>query len=153
MKQSGDYRTGVGASTILMILVVLALAALSLLSLNSARNNDTLSQRNLAMTLSYYEAAAEAQRMLAAMDALIVEHPAEAADATLCAALFAAHGLDTVTVSEGGAFSFSLDAGADRTLQVEGVLTPGAQPRCTLTCHELTSNAAPENGTVDLLIP
>ncbi len=150
MKQRGEYRAGVGASSILMILVVLALAALSLLSLSSARNNEALSQRNLAMTLSYYGAAAGAQRTLAAMDALVAENPG--ADAERLNELFAAHSLDTVTVSDGGAFAFSLDAGAERLLVVEGVLSPGATPRCALTRHELVNRPAGEEGGVELLI-
>jgi len=153
VKQRNDYRLGVGASSILMILVVLALAALSLLSLNSARNNETLSQRNLTMTLAYYEAAEEVQRTLAAMDALVAEYPAQTADADGCNALFSAHGLETVTVSEGGAFAFSLDAGAQRALEVEGVLTPDASTRCTLTRHELVNRATGEESSLELLIP
>jgi len=152
VKQRSDYRVGVGATSILMILVVLALAALSLLSLSSARNNETLAQRNLSMTLSYYQAAAEAQRTLAAMDTLISENRAGAQDADDWNALFADHGLETVTVNEDGTFSFSLDAGAERALVVEGALTPNASPRYTLTRHELVNQAAETESTLNLLI-
>ena len=153
MKQQSDYRVGVGATSILMILVVLALAALSLLSLSSARNNENLAQRNLSMTLSYYQAAAEAQRTLAAMDTLVVENRAQTQDADGWNALFAAHGLETVTVTKGGTFSFSLDAGEERALVVEGTLTPNALPRYTLTRHELVNQSAETEYTLDLLIP
>ena len=40
MKQKSEYRVGIGASSILMILVVLALTALALLSYNSARSTE-----------------------------------------------------------------------------------------------------------------
>lgn len=153
MRIKTEYRIGVGASTILMILVVLALAALSLLSFNSARSNAALSQRNLAMTLSYYDAAAQAQQKLALMDALLADPTVEATDAAAISSLYAAHALQDVTLSSGLAFSFHLDAGAGRTLNVEGLLSPGSSPRYTVTRHELTSPSAPQEQTLNVYLP
>ena len=152
MKQRLEFRIGVGASSILMILVVLALAALSLLSLSSARNNQALSQRNLSMALRYYQAAAEAQQKLAAIDAVLAEHAGNTA-AEDWQARFDAQGLSDVAVSDDMTFRFSLDAGAQRELAVAGTLSPDQSPRYTLTVHELRNVAIPGDETMQLLIP
>jgi len=86
------------------------------------------------------------------MDTLVVENRAEIKNASGWNALFAAHGLETLTVNENGTFSFTLDAGAERALAVEGAFTPDASPRYTLTRHELVNQAAETEYTLDLLI-
>ncbi len=154
MKKSfGEYRIGIGASSVLMILVVIALAALSLLSLGNARGSSTLSDRNLSMTLSYYQATAKAQQMLGAMDGLEKEYAAGSPNADGWNALLAAHGLPDITIDEDGTFAFSLDAGAGRSLAVEGTFTPDSVPRFTLTRHELTAAAETQEPSMNLLIP
>lgn len=153
MKLKQDYRIGIGASSILLILVVLALAALSLLSLGSAKNNAALTERNLNMTLSYYQAAAKAQRTLAMMDSLVSDRSVQNLTAEEWTTLFSAHGLNGITVSDGMAFSFSIDAGAERILVVEGKFSPQGTPRLTLTRHELTSQTVLESKTLNVAMP
>jgi len=152
-KTGSEYRVGVGASSVLMVLVVLALAALSLLSLGSARSNAALSDRNRTMTLGYYQAAAQAQQTLAAMDELAQENASVVTDASGWNALFARNGLGNITVGEDGIFSFALDAGAQRSLVVEGNFTPALFPRLTLTRHELVSHSTETDNTLNLLEP
>ena len=153
MKQKTEYRVGVGASSILMILVVLALTALSLLSLSSARNNQALSDRTLSMTVQYYEAAATAQRKLAAMDAALAQHAGAALSRAEWQSVFDAAGLSDVGLTGALAFAFTVDAGAGRTLAVEGMLTPDALPRYRLTCHELRSSTLQTEQPLLLLSP
>jgi len=153
VKRKQEYRVGVGASSILMVLVVLALAALSLLSLSSAKNNAALSQRNLNMTLAYYQAAAQAQRTLSMMDSLMAEREAQNLTAQEWTDLFAAHGLEAVTVSAEGVFSFSVDAGAERSLIVQGELTPQNAPRFTVTRHELTNQTVTQSQPLPVAMP
>lgn len=149
----GEYRVGIGSSSVLMVLVVLALAALSLLSLGSARSNAALSDRTLTMTLDYYRAAAQVQRMLGAMDELEKDYAVDVLDAEGWNALLAMHGLEKITVDENGTFAFSLDAGTERLLVVEGTLTPDSTSRYLLTRHELTTGYETEDLTLQLLIP
>lgn len=153
MNTKTEFRIGVGASTILMILVVLALAALSLLSFNSARSSAALSERNLSMTLSYYQAAAQAQQKLAMMDALLADQATDAMDANAIASLFITHALQNVTLDDDLTFSFHIDAGAGRTLNVEGTLSPGSFPRYTVTRHELTNQPIPEEQPLNVYQP
>ena len=152
-KPGSEYRVGVGASSVLMVLVVLALAALSLLSLGSARSNAALSDRNRTMTLGYYQAAAQAQQTLAAMDELAMENASVVTDFNGWNALFARNGLGNVTLGEDGAFSFALDAGAQRSLAVEGTFSPSSAPRLTLTRHELVNHSTETESPLNLLEP
>lgn len=152
-KTGSEYRVGIGASSVLMVLVVLALAALSLLSLGSARSNAALSDRNRTMTLGYYQAAAQAQQTLAALDELTQKNAASLTDSIGWNALFARNGLGNVTVDEDGSFSFSLDAGAQRSLVIEGNFMPSLSPRLTLTRHELVSTSTQTDTTLNLLEP
>lgn len=153
MRQKTEYRVGVGASSILMILVVLSLTALSLLSLSSARNNQALSDRNLSMTVQYYEAAASAQRKLAAMDAVLVQHAGAALTRAQWQSVFDVESLTDIRLTDALTFAFTVDAGAGRTLTVEGTLTPDALPRYHLTCHELRSTALETEQPLLLLNP
>ena len=152
-RNAGEYHIGIGSSSVLMILVVIALAALSLLSLSRARENEALSNRTLSMTLSYYQAASQTQRILAAVDDMVKDH----ADGTLRAedwnSLFSQRGLDMIVVDENENFAFSLDAGAGRLLIVEGTFTLDSSPHYMLTRHELTSGNDIEEPVLQLLIP
>ena len=64
-------RTGVGASSILLILVAVAMTLFAVLSLVTARNDKVLTDRAVAATSAYYRADSEAQRALADIDAYL----------------------------------------------------------------------------------
>ena len=153
MNRKTDYRVGVGASSILMVLVVLALAAMSLLSLSAARNSVALGDRTLDMTTNYYQAVSEAQRMLAAMDASLADHAIDNPDAATWQALLQAHGIPDITVAADLSYSFSVNAGAQRMLEVGGRLTPTQPQRYTLTRHQLVNTATAESQPLQLFQP
>ena len=145
MKQKSEYRVGIGASSILMILVVLALTALALLSYNSARSTETLTQRNRAMTVAYYQATATAQRKLASMDQLLLLHRGEELDADGWQRIFTDQNLNEISVNDMDGvicFAFTIDAEYERELMVEGTLTPADETRYTLTRHEMVSQVS-----------
>lgn len=154
MKQKTEYRLGVGASSILMILVVLSLAAISLLSLHAARNNAALTQRNLEMTVAYYQAAAEVEQTLAAMDELMVQHGGAEQGLSTADWMLDFQAQHGITFSSDQTFAFFTDAGAERSIAVEGYLTPGSSPCYTLTRHELLpSSAAAQQTALTLFAP
>lgn len=131
-KQKSEYRMGVGASSVLMVLVVLVLTALGMLSFTSAKNAQVLTRRNLAMTTAYYEAAAQAQQKLAALDAWLAaeENPSVAS----------AMRVEGISLSEENGetrFSFDVDAGYGRFLKVAGVFMSEKGKRYRVTRHEL----------------
>ena len=142
MKHKTDYRIGIGASSILVILVVLALTALSLLSYNSAHTNKALTARNRDMTVAYYDASATAQRCLAELDAALLAHRDEATDIEAWRVALQKLPFD-IELTDIGAeirFDFSVDAGSNRSIEVSGVLTPAAATRYRVTRHELVNN-------------
>ncbi|NLI21636.1 MAG: hypothetical protein GX418_08830 [Clostridiales bacterium] len=153
MKPKTEFRFGVGASSILMILTVLALAALALLSLVNARGNAALAARSRTMTVAAFTADAEAQRTLALMDEVMAENASEDWTPKLLAARLARAGLADVTLDEDYHFAFALDAGVGRELHVEGILTPTALPRYTLTRHQLVAAALPAAPAAPLAMP
>lgn len=142
-RDKSEYRVGVGASSVLMILVVLALTALSLLALSSARNTEALAKRNQQMVTDSYEAAADAQlRLMEADQWLLAAREASADEAAFAQAL-----ADTLpagfTLAE-GRFSFQTDAGDGRHIAVSATITPYGQagPRYAVTQHRTVG--APE---------
>ena len=139
MKPKAEYRIGVGASSILMILVTLALAALGLLTLYAAKNNAALCARNVSLTVQYYHAADQTQRMIAAID--------EGFTPQALARMQALQGYVTEAPAQGitftytgNAFTIDADAGAGRTLHTEGTLA--GDHSITLTRHTLSSAPA-----------
>ncbi|MEA4999990.1 MAG: hypothetical protein VB087_11435 [Candidatus Limiplasma sp.] len=139
MKPKAEYRVGVGASSILMILVVLSLAALSLLSLQAARTNAALTERNLRMTLAYYDAAAEVQRTLAAMDQRRSELDLTSPEGIAAFRTFMMSCALPATLRDDLSFTLLADADADREIVTEGVVTPGESGSIALTRHTLRS--------------
>jgi len=67
-KAGAGFRLGPGMASLLLILVTLLMAALAILAMAGAQTDATLSARNLEMTQSYYEAAAQIQQKLADVD-------------------------------------------------------------------------------------
>ena len=141
MRRDSEYRIGVGASSILMILVVLALAGLSLLSLHAARDNAVLTRRNLSMTVAYYEAAAQVQRTLAVMDA--ARGTLTLTDANDRAAYRKAliNCELPVALEDDLTFAMAADAGAQREIAVQGKIPATVGNPITLTEHVLRNTA------------
>lgn len=141
MKQKAEYRVGVGASSILLILVVLALTALSLLSIKAAQDNTALTERNVSMTLAYYEAAAKVQRTIADMDQKRLELDVTDSEALPAFRAYLANQLVPVLLLDDLTFTMTVNAGAEREVIVEGAVIPGAAGGISITRHELRNTA------------
>jgi len=143
-KNKMEYRVGVGASSVLMVLVVLALTAVSLLAFFSARNAEVLALRNVEMTTSYYAAVARIQETIGLMDSVFVELSAKddsistdglaSAFSSLQIAQFQIHETDT-----GWRFAFVEDAGFERNIMVEGYISLSGTERFQIVRHQLVS--------------
>lgn len=140
-KGKAEYRVGVGASSIVMMLVVLALTAMSLLALSSAQNTSKLISRSETMTLGYYQAADEAQRRLAAMDQTLFELRAQPSitQSEFENTLKQNKDFGIAIDADGITFSFECDAGESRALLVQGTVSGLAETgaRYTLQKHAL----------------
>lgn len=66
-----ESRSGVGASSILLIMVVLCLTAFGVLTLVSARVDQKLTERTRNYMESYYAADARAQELISGVDAAL----------------------------------------------------------------------------------
>jgi len=141
MKHKAEYRVGVGASSILLILVVLALTALSLLSLKAAQDNAALTERNVSMTLAYYEAAANVQHTIAAMNEKRLELDLTNDEALSAYRTYLTKQFAVVELSDDLTFTMTANAGDEREVIVEGAVIPGITGGISITRHELRNTA------------
>lgn len=138
-----EYRIGVGAPVILMILVVVALAVLSLLSWIGARNDAGYSSRSIQMTAAYYQAGEQAQMNLVALDEQLLAAWRDSEDAAAYDKYLCALGMDAQRI-----LRWTEDAGDERSLVVEIRLTPYEQvenSRYAITGHWLRDDSQWEN--------
>lgn len=134
-RQPMEYRVGVGASVILMILVAVSLAVLSLLGWMNAHFDLKRSQRSIALTVAYYEAAEQAQRKLMELDQQLLKALQSSEDAAAYNRQLEALGMD-----EDRCVRWELDAQSDRSLIVEARLAEyekAGEERYTLVGHWL----------------
>jgi hypothetical protein len=68
MKIKQEYRLGVGVSAMLLIFVVISIVTLGVLSFFSARADQALTEKSIAMVRGYYGASAAAQQRLLELD-------------------------------------------------------------------------------------
>lgn len=156
MNGQQEYRMGVGATSMLMIFVVLALTTLSILSLSSAQSDLSMTRRNVELLTEYYNAAAEAQDVLAQVDAscLTLRETAPNQEAY-------EKGVSEMQIpgeflhynSADMSIQFSLDAGGGRALRVELDILPfdsEGDQRYVLRKHQLVNESewAPESDLV-----
>jgi len=124
----------------------------------------------LQMTTAFYEASARVQWNLADMD-MALEAMAEGiantggadgvSDAAInvenVTALLLLRDLTELTIWETGegqlAFSFAEDAGDDRKIEVQGVLTATEPVRYTVTRYQLVSAPMDEEWDLELMMP
>lgn len=152
-KQQTEYRVGVGASSVLLILVVLAMAALALLSFGSARNTEALTNRNIEMTQAFYEASAEVQRRLAAIDQAVLEYREQSSDVQMDENWFSAYGTQAEwqQADDGMHFTIIVPAGAQRVVRATGTAFPTGDERYTLLSHTLFSDSVQEETYLTLM--
>ena len=126
------YHIGPGAASLVMIVVILCLSVLGILTWSSARADLRLSQRENEMAAGYYRADAQAQRLLAQLDGVLVRCAASAADWQDYLERIDSAMPPEVT-REGDALTYTQDAGAQRALRVQMRLAPlGGQTRYQL---------------------
>lgn len=150
-KTKSEFRVGVGASSILMVLVVVAMTAVALLSFSGARNAEVLAKRSVEMSSAYYQGAADVQLQLAILDEMLSRYDIALTpnEADALSKQLVEMGLQNFSFRLQGkdiVFSFGVDAKHEREIQVEGrVLTEGS-PRYQLTRHELVSLETEDGG-------
>lgn len=98
-------RMGVGASSILLILVILSLTLFAVLSLVQAKNDAALTDKTASAVTAFYDADAQAQRLLSQLDAALT------AGEDLTA-------IGGVTKAADGWYVFSIGASDGHTLNV-----------------------------------
>ena len=147
-----DYRMGMGASSVLMILVVLAMTALGLLSLGSARQTEAQTKRNLQTTLHYYEAAADVQKALAELDEALYELQADG-ESLDTATLATRMPHTTFRTEADGSMTFELlmPAGDEHQLVVRGDILAANGARYAVNEHALVSTYVAPEQTLTLI--
>lgn len=146
MNKAPEYRVGIGASSIIMIFIILSLTTLGVLSFASARADMNLSQRRQVQVTAYYEAAAEAQRLIAQVDeALLTARDKEMTPEDRAAALQAIH--SGITVTDDGLVSLQVEVSDSQRLDVVLRIEEDTPARYTLTHHHLVNTAewTPDN--------
>lgn len=154
-KSKGEYRVGVGASSVLMILVVLAMTALGLLSLGSARQTEAQTKRNLQTTIDYYTAADSAQAAIARIDGAAADYAAQGGGEPFDRLWFSAYDIDArFTDEQDGVvgFTLTLPAGDEHELTVKGTVSPTGSPRVNVSVHALATIYTPPQGDGLLLM-
>lgn len=139
MNRSPQYRVGIGASSILMIFVVLCLTTLGVLSFATARANLQLTGRRQVQVEAYYTAAAEAQALIAEIDAALLE-AGEDPD-TYDAQVLTLSDIDSrIVVDADRTVSLSFPVGDSQALRVRlAVAEAGDTPRYTVRTHALVN--------------
>ncbi|MDL2232476.1 hypothetical protein LJC63_02700 [Ruminococcaceae bacterium OttesenSCG-928-L11] len=128
-----NVRLSVGSSSIVVIFVILTLTTFATLSLVSANADNTLSKKNVEMSLQYYEADAAAEDMLAAIDGQLQTISASGS-AFLPQAESLAGGLDGVTAyTEDGGLFLAYAVPVNEVQQLEVVLKVEPDPAIRYT--------------------
>lgn len=136
-----EYHIGPGAVSLLLVIVVVSMSVLGLLGLISARGDYKLTERALSLAAAENAAAAQSERSLAALDALLVKCAADAADdAAYLSAAEAA--LPENMVLTGRSVSWRETAENGRTLFCDAEIAPlGELPRVSWTGHMFIAEA------------
>lgn len=112
-------RMGVGASSILLILVVVSLTLFASLALIQARGDAALTKKTADSIHAFYEADAQAQEKLAALDDALQQGTAP-------------ESIDGIAKQSDGSYAFSIEADDGHTLFVSLDLSSG---RCNVLSY------------------
>lgn len=135
-------RAGIGISSVLMVLVVLAMAALSMLAFSGARDTESMTRRNVEVSVAYYENAAQVQRRLMLIDQAALDRPGDA-DSLKWYQSQAIDGVEWSREADGVHFTITLQNDQKQGIVAQGVMLEGQFPRYRLLSHKL-SNHTPE---------
>ena len=122
-------RSGVGASSILLIIVVLCLTSFSVLTLLSAKVDLSLTQRTVETVSAYYQLDGAAQRRISEIDAALLAggDPSGWADVT-------------IEADQPQLISFTVSGTDGRALSVTLRLTGATEgPRYVITAYRLVN--------------
>jgi len=117
-------KSGLGASSVMLILVTLSLTVFSVLALASARSDHRFTQTALESTAAYYAADGQAQQTLAQVDALLAAgaSPRKAAGVS----------------AQGEGYRFSVPVDENRQLVVEFRVENGS---CRITGYRVENHS------------
>lgn len=143
MKRRSFY-IGPGAASLLLVIVTVSMSVLGLLALMSARSDEKLMQRSRDFVTAEYETAAQAERSLAALDALLTDC-ARAADGDAAYLALVADGLPEGMTLAGRTVAWQQAGEAGRSLRCAVALARwGEEPRFTWLEHRFGADAATE---------
>lgn len=133
---------GPGAASLLLVIVVASMSVLGLLALMSARGDEKLMQRSRDFVTAEYETAAQAERSLAALDALLESCAQAAGDETDYLARVA-KGLPAGMTLTGDTVAWTQTGTAGRSLRCAVTLAQaGETPRFTWKEHRFGADGA-----------
>ncbi len=143
MKRRSFY-IGPGAASLLLVIVTVSMSVLGLLSLMSARSDEKLMQRSRDFVTAEYETAAQAERSLAALDAVLADCARDTGGDADYLALVAEKLPEGMTLT-GRDVAWTQTGEAGRGLRCAVALAPwGEEPRYTWLEHRFGADAATE---------
>lgn len=136
-----EYHIGPGAVSLLLVIVIVSMSVLGLLGLISARGDYKLTERAVSLAEAENAAAAQAERSLAGLDALLMACARENQDdASYLAA--AQKALPENMILSERSVSWQEKAENGRTLFCEAEIAPlGEMPRAMWTEHMFIAEA------------
>ena len=143
----------VGGPSILMVFVLLCLTTFAALALVSANADYRLAQKTASAVTAFYHADAQAETLLAEIDAALRQSAPGDQEAYRQAYEQALQTLTHPVEIAGGALRFFLPAGANRTLEVTlAVGYPGRTPAFTRAGWRMLPDRRPEDEEGDGLM-
>lgn len=138
MNRRSRVSFGPGAASLILIVVILSMSVLGILALMNARNDNRLSARSVQVVQAGYQLTVDAERQLAALDAIAAHYAEIAATDDDYATAVRAYLPAGMAMSD-RVISFSLSDGF-RTLDCAVALKPlGEAERFEWITHRLTA--------------
>lgn len=136
-----EYHIGPGAVSLLLVIVIVSMSVLGLLGLISARGDYKLTERAVSLAAAENAAAAQAERSLAGLDALLMACAQENQDDASYLAAVPKALPENMILSE-RSVSWQEKAENGRTLFCEAEIAPlGEMPRAMWTEHMFIAEA------------
>lgn len=148
MSEGGTQsRVGIGVSSVLMVLVVLAMAALSVLAYSSTRATEAMTRRNVERTQACYQAAAQAEERLQAIDQAAWEKPPACEDELEWYQARAIPDVEWSLEAEKLCFVVTVPYGAGQAVVARGVMETEQKARYALLSFRTVSDEPTDETT------